>query len=85
VYLRSLPETAHLGTRFSNTSGAGGERLFEAKGCVNCHHGELALENRLKNMTLTDIAVDMWNGFVAKFLEKRFVSLRSCELSNPVK
>jgi cytochrome c2 len=61
MYLRSLPETAHLGTRFSNTSGAGGEKLFEMKGCVNCHHGELALENRLKNMTLTDIAVDMWN------------------------
>ena len=60
VYLRAAGDR-HLGTRFSNTSGAGGERLFEVKGCVNCHHGELALENRLKNMTLTDIAVDMWN------------------------
>jgi mono/diheme cytochrome c family protein len=60
-YLRTLPETNQLGTRFSNTSGAGGEQLFQSKGCVNCHHGDLALENRLKNMTLTDIAVDMWN------------------------
>ncbi len=61
VYLRSLPETSHLVSRFSNTSGAGGERLFVSKGCVNCHHGELALENRLKDLTLTGIAVDMWN------------------------
>jgi cytochrome c2 len=61
AYLRSLPETSGLGSHFSNTSGAEGEQLFASKGCVNCHHGSLALENRLKNMTLTDIAVDMWN------------------------
>ena len=61
VYLRDLPETNQQEGHFSNTSGAGGEKLFEAKGCVNCHKGELALENRLKNMGLTDIAVDMWN------------------------
>jgi hypothetical protein len=60
-YLRSLPETSHLGSRFSNTSGSQGERVFESKGCVHCHVGKLALESRLKNMTLTDIAVDMWN------------------------
>jgi cytochrome c2 len=61
AYLRSLPETAHLVSRFSNTSGMEGEHVFEAKGCHNCHVGRLALEDRLKNMTLTDIAVDMWN------------------------
>ena len=61
VYLRDLPETNQQEGHFSNTSGAGGEKLFEAKGCVNCHKGNLALENRLKNMGLTDIAVDMWN------------------------
>jgi cytochrome c2 len=60
-YLRSLPETAGLETKFSNTSGAGGERIFRDKGCINCHVGKLALEDRLHNMTLTDIAVDMWN------------------------
>ncbi len=60
-YLRSLPETAHLTARFSNTSGQGGEQIFHAKGCANCHVGSLALEDRLHNMTLTDIAVDMWN------------------------
>jgi mono/diheme cytochrome c family protein len=61
AYLRSLPETGHLVSRFSNTSGQEGERVFESKSCVRCHVGQLALENRLKNMTLTDIAVDMWN------------------------
>ena len=60
-YLRSLPETAHLVAHFSNTSGQQGEKVFEGKGCINCHKGALALEDRLKNMTLTDIAVDMWN------------------------
>ncbi len=61
AYLRSLPETSHIPAHFSNTSGEGGERVFESKGCPKCHVGSLALENRLKNMTLTDIAVDMWN------------------------
>jgi len=60
-YLRSLPETAQLTARFSNTSGQGGDRIFHDKGCANCHVGGLALENRLHNMTLTEIAVDMWN------------------------
>ena len=61
AYLRSLPETKHLTARFSNTSGRGGDQIFKNKGCVKCHVGQLALENRLHNMTLTDIAVDMWN------------------------
>jgi len=61
AYLRSLPQTSQMASHFANTSGEGGERVFESKGCSKCHVGNLALENRLKNMTLTDIAVDMWN------------------------
>ena len=61
AYLRSLPQTRELASRFSNTSGAGGHRVFQSKGCAHCHTGALALEGRLHNMTLTDIAVDMWN------------------------
>ncbi len=61
AYLRAQPETAGVPSHFSNTSGEGGDKIFEAKGCVHCHVGQLALENRLHNMTLTDIAVDMWN------------------------
>jgi len=60
-WLRSLPETRHLVSRFSNTSDRDGYKIFESKGCVKCHTGNLALENRLHDMTLTDIAVDMWN------------------------
>ncbi|HLM99407.1 MAG TPA: cytochrome c [Bryobacteraceae bacterium] len=61
LYLRTLPETRHLASRFSYGSGQGGEGLFESKGCIKCHVGKLALEDRLHNLTLTDIAVDMWN------------------------
>ena len=61
TYLRSLPQTQKLTTHFSNTSGTHGRQVFEQKGCVNCHKGTLALEDRLHNMTLTDIAVDMWD------------------------
>ena len=60
-WLRSLPETRHLPSHFSNTTDRDGHKVFEAKGCVKCHVGKLALEDRLRNMTLTDIAVDMWN------------------------
>src|SRR5436190_12264093 len=61
AWLRSLPETRDLHSRFSNTSDRDGYKIFEEKGCIKCHVGKLALENRLRNMTLTDIAVDMWN------------------------
>ena len=61
VYLRGLPQTRDLASRFSYTSGEGGQGIFESKGCIKCHTGKLALDNRLHNLTLTDIAVDMWN------------------------
>src|SRR4051794_15393423 len=61
AWLRSVPETRQLHARFSNTSDRDGYKIFEEKGCVKCHVGKLALEDRLRNMTLTDIAVDMWN------------------------
>jgi mono/diheme cytochrome c family protein len=60
-YLRSLPETKRLATGFTNTAGDRGQGIFEAKMCVKCHTGSLALEYRLRDLTLTDIAVDMWN------------------------
>ena len=61
AWLRSLPETRGVATGFTNTSGDRGQQIFEAKSCVKCHTGDLALENRLHDLTLTDIAVDMWN------------------------
>jgi len=61
VYLQNLPETRKLATNFSFPPSDSGEKLFESKGCAGCHTGKLALENRLHNQTLTEIAVDMWN------------------------
>lgn len=61
VYFRNLPETRGQGAGFSFSAGQNGAEIFRAKGCVNCHTGQLALEKRLHNQTLTGIAVDMWN------------------------
>jgi mono/diheme cytochrome c family protein len=61
AYLRSLPQTAGVSTGFNNTAGDRGQEIFEAKSCVKCHTGALDLGNRLHDLTLTDIAVDMWN------------------------
>ena len=61
VYLQNLPETRSLATNFAFPPSDTGEKLFEAKGCSGCHVGKRALDVLLKNQTLTDIAVDMWN------------------------
>jgi cytochrome c551/c552 len=61
VYLQNLPETRHLAASFAFTPSDSGEKLFQSKGCAGCHIGKLALESRLQNQTLTEIAVDMWN------------------------
>jgi len=61
VWLRNLPETRQKAASFELPPAPGGNEIFQAKGCVKCHTGKLALENRLHNQTLTDIAVDMWN------------------------
>lgn len=49
---------------FAPASAETGEVLFKAKGCVNCHTGELSLQSRfgkIRNRTITDFAVAMWN------------------------
>jgi mono/diheme cytochrome c family protein len=61
VYLQNLPETKALAHNFLFPPSDAGPALFESKGCAACHVGKLALEARLRNQTLTDIAVDMWN------------------------
>ncbi|HYW44730.1 MAG TPA: cytochrome c [Bryobacteraceae bacterium] len=61
VYLQNLPETRHLAQNFEFPPTNSGESLFQSKGCAGCHKGSLALENRLHNKTLTEIAVDMWD------------------------
>jgi mono/diheme cytochrome c family protein len=61
VYLQNLPETRNLARTFSFPPSDSGEKLFASKGCTECHTGPRALEVLLKNQTLTEIAVDMWN------------------------
>ena len=61
VYLQNLPETRRLAGEYLFTPSAPGAALFQSKGCAQCHQGRLALEDRLKNQSLTEIAVDMWN------------------------
>jgi mono/diheme cytochrome c family protein len=61
VYLQNQPETKALAANFQFPPSDSGEALFQAKGCTGCHTGKLALEGLLRNQTLTDIAVDMWN------------------------
>ncbi len=61
VYLQNLPETRHLATTFVSPATDSGSQLFDSKGCSGCHVGRLALEDRLRNETLTQIAADMWD------------------------
>jgi len=61
VYLQNLPETRGISRDFQFPPSGPGEKLFQSKGCAGCHAGKLALEDRLRNQTLTEIAVDMWN------------------------
>jgi len=61
VYLQNLPETKGKTAAFQIPPAEDGAKVFQSKGCANCHGGATALENMLKNQTLTDIAVDMWD------------------------
>ena len=61
VYLQNLPETRNISKDFQFPQPEAGAKLFQSKGCADCHAGKLALEVRLRNQTLTEIAVDMWN------------------------
>lgn len=62
VYLRNLPETRGMpGDVQMPAPENNGQALFQSKGCAACHAGAMALENRLRGQTLTDIAADMWD------------------------
>ena len=61
VYLQGLPENRALVTAFAFPPSETGAQLFQSKGCANCHTGKLALETLLRNQSLTEVAVDMWN------------------------
>jgi mono/diheme cytochrome c family protein len=58
--LQGLPQVHKPDVQFSLPDPASGKDLFETV-CGGCHKGNQALENRLQNAALTDIAADMWN------------------------
>jgi len=60
AYLASLPVAHEFQPEFSLPAPAAGKPLFEAR-CAVCHQGTLSLERRLSNLTLTEVAADMWN------------------------
>ncbi len=62
VYLQNLPETRGLAGNFHFSAVRSGRRSFSnPRAAPECHTGKMALENLLRNQTLTDIAADMWN------------------------
>jgi mono/diheme cytochrome c family protein len=61
LYLRNLPEARGVPSQFEFAGGNDGAKLFQSKGCAECHATRVPLEDRLRNMTLTEIAAEMWN------------------------
>jgi len=61
VYIRSLSGKRHEKMSFELGSGERGAEIFAEKGCAVCHTGRLSLESRLRDKTVADIAVAMWN------------------------
>jgi mono/diheme cytochrome c family protein len=61
VYLQNLPETRNISQNFEFPAGNEGAQFLQAKGCTGCHTGKMTFEALLKNQTITQIAVDMWN------------------------
>jgi mono/diheme cytochrome c family protein len=62
AYVESVPAMRPRTLEFSLPSQEGGAALFKQSGCVNCHNpGDLPLEDRLGDSTLTDVAAALWN------------------------
>ena len=60
VYVQNLPGKSEVKSDFVLPSAEAGKPLFEER-CGGCHKGSEGLENKLENMTLTDVAAAMWN------------------------
>jgi len=61
VYVQNLPQTRSMEHFITLPPAEQGAPVFRDKGCTDCHKGNLALENRLGDATLTDVAAAMWN------------------------
>ena len=61
VYLQNLPQTRNADLFLVLPNPDEGAGLFVEKGCAECHKDALAMESRLGDSTLTDVAAAMWN------------------------
>ncbi len=61
VYADNLPAARGRPARFQLASAGDGRALFLSKGCGNCHHGTLSLENRTFRFTMAALAAAAWN------------------------
>ncbi len=63
VYVRNTPGKRAAEQHFQISSKQDeGEKLFQSKGCVECHGpGKISLTPRLRGLTLTGIAAAMWD------------------------
>jgi mono/diheme cytochrome c family protein len=61
VYLRSQPQARENKPVFQPASAETGAMLFQAKGCANCHKGNLSLEKLGTFRSVSQVAAEMWN------------------------
>lgn len=61
VFVQNLPALRDKPVTFWLPDSKGGEALVREKGCEGCHTGKLALDHRLNDQTLTDVAAALWN------------------------
>lgn len=63
VYLQNLPQTRERPVNYSLRFSESGLAASNTQSCghASCHGSKLELDRRLRNRTLTDVAVAMWN------------------------
>lgn len=61
VFFQNLPEAKKRQASFFPADATTGQKLFELKGCADCHKESNSLENRFSFRSMQDFAAAMWN------------------------
>jgi mono/diheme cytochrome c family protein len=61
AYVQDVQRSTPKPLQFSLASSAAGQQLFESKGCAMCHQKGMALNRKLVDKNLTEVAAAMWN------------------------
>jgi mono/diheme cytochrome c family protein len=61
AYVQDVQKAAPEPLQFSTASSEAGQQLFESKGCASCHQKAMALNRKLVDRNLTEVAAAMWN------------------------